>query len=64
MLIGINVNPSKMFDKEYVFYGKHAKTELLHFVRPEQKFSDLDALIQQLESDKVYGRNYFKALGM
>ena len=49
-----------LFDCNADLYGKYAKTELLHFVRPEQKFSNLEALMQQLECDKHYGRNYFK----
>ncbi len=50
-----------LFDCEEDLYGKQAKTELLHHVRREQKFASLEALIQQLEQDKIYGRNYFKA---
>lgn len=42
-------------------YGKHATTELLCFVRPEQRFSSLDDLIQQLEKDKLFGRNYIQS---
>lgn len=40
-------------------YGKQAKTELLHFVRPEQKFASVEELRQQLESDKVTAAKYF-----
>ena len=40
-------------------YGKQAKTELLHFVRPEQKFSSLEELKYQLELDKQTGRTFF-----
>jgi len=40
-------------------YGKHAKTELLHFVRPEQKFGSVEELRQQLEEDKVTAAVYF-----
>ena len=40
-------------------YGKHAKTELLHFVRPEQKFTSIEELRQQLEEDKQFGKTYF-----
>lgn len=53
-----------LFDCNADLYGKHAKTELLHFIRPEQKFSGLEGLMQQLDSDKLYGRSYFKTLGM
>lgn len=40
-------------------YGKMAYTELLHFVRPEQKFSGVEELRTQLEQDKQTGRVYF-----
>ena len=40
-------------------YGKTAKTELLSFIRPEQKFSSVEELRIQLESDKLTGRNFF-----
>jgi len=41
-------------------YGKFAKTELLTFIRPEQKFATVEELRQQLEQDKLVGRTYFK----
>lgn len=40
-------------------YGKNAKTELLTFIRPEQKFASVDELKYQLETDKQTGRTYF-----
>lgn len=40
-------------------YGKNAKTELLTFIRPEQKFASVDELKYQLETDKQTGRAYF-----
>jgi riboflavin kinase/FMN adenylyltransferase len=40
-------------------YGKIAKTELLHFVRPEQKFASVDELKFQLEQDILTGKHYF-----
>lgn len=33
-------------------YGKNATTELLYFVRPEQKFDSLESLKKQIETDK------------
>lgn len=33
-------------------YGKTAKTELLHFIRPEEKFQSIDELKAQIEKDK------------
>ncbi len=48
-----------LFDCNKDLYGKQAKTELLHFVRPEQKFATVEELRMQLEKDKAYGRIYF-----
>ncbi len=41
-------------------YGRQAKTELLRFVRPEQRFSSVEKLREQLKQDKDAGRQYFK----
>ena len=48
-----------LFDCDEDLYGKQAKTELLHFVRPEQKFVTVEALREQLENDKQCGKAYF-----
>ena len=48
-----------LFDCNEDLYGKQVTTELLHFVRPEQKFSSVEELREQLEKDKQYGRAYF-----
>jgi len=40
-------------------YGKQAKTELLSFLRQEQKFSSVEELRQQLEKDKKTAAGYF-----
>lgn len=40
-------------------YGCHAKTELLHFVRPEQKFDSIASLTRQLKEDINAGREFF-----
>ncbi len=39
-------------------YGKHATTELLHFVRCEQKFDNLDHLKKQIEKDKLHIKSF------
>lgn len=44
------------FDKD--MYGKEIVTELLHFKRPEQKFSDIQELKLQMERDVAEGRSY------
>lgn len=50
-----------LFDCNEDLYGKQVLTELLHFVRPEQKFNSIEELQVQLENDKQYGRTYFEA---
>lgn len=39
-------------------YGKNAKVNLLHFVRPERKFDGIEALKEQLARDISFGRTY------
>ena len=48
-----------LFDCNKDLYGKMAKTELLHFVRPEQKFPSVEELQIQLEVDKTEAKAYF-----
>lgn len=50
-----------LFDCNENLYGKQVTTELLHFVRPEQKFASVEELQKQLEQDKKLGRSYFEA---
>jgi riboflavin kinase/FMN adenylyltransferase len=45
------------FDKE--IYGEDLKLELLHYLRPEQKFSGLDMLVKQIGIDKENALIYF-----
>ena len=40
-------------------YGKQIRVELIHYVRPEKKFSSLEELEAQLQSDKATGAAYF-----
>lgn len=39
-------------------YGSVIEVQLLHFVRPEQKFDGLEALKEQIERDKQFGQDY------
>lgn len=47
------------FDKD--MYGREIITELLCFKRPEQKFSDVRMLKEQMEKDIEEGRNYHQS---
>ena len=48
-----------LFDFDEDVYGRQVVTSLLHFIRPEIQFSDLDGLVKQLEQDCVNGKAYF-----
>lgn len=47
-----------LYDFDRDMYGKEIVTELLHFKRPEQKFSHVLLLKQQMEKDIEEGRVY------
>lgn len=47
-----------IFGLDEDIYGKNIEVQLLHFERPEQKFSGLDELKQQIEKDKIFAQNY------
>lgn len=46
------------FDKD--IYGKMICVELLHYRRPEMKFSSVDALCTQMTKDIQYGKEYIQ----
>lgn len=46
------------FDED--LYGEQIQIELLQFIRPEKKFSNIDAIVQQLKSDEEAIRNFLK----
>lgn len=52
-----------LFDCNEDLYGNNVTIELLHYVRMEQKFSSIDDLMQQLERDKQYAKDYFMRSG-
>ena len=47
-----------IFDFEGDLYGKVLKTEILHFVRKEQKFDSVEALKKQMHKDMAFGKEY------
>ncbi|GGB79838.1 bifunctional riboflavin kinase/FAD synthetase [Dyadobacter sediminis] len=48
-----------LFDFDQEIYGEDLKLELLHYLRPEQKFDSLDKLVQQINLDKQHSLEFF-----
>lgn len=48
-----------LFDFNQEIYGQRLQVDFLHKLRDEQKFSDINALILQIEKDIVQTKNYF-----
>ena len=51
-----------LFDCDENLYGEYCKVDFKKFLRPEQKFSSLEALKAQLERDADKGREYFRQI--
>lgn len=49
-----------IFDFAGDLYGKTVKTEFCEFLRPEQTFSDIDALKTAISNDMARAKQYFK----
>lgn len=49
-----------LFDFDKDIYGEMIQIEFLHFLREEQKFDGLDALIAQLQVDKANSLRFFE----
>jgi riboflavin kinase/FMN adenylyltransferase len=45
-----------LFDFDGDIYGKHMAVKLLSYLRPDAKFTDVDALIMQMNRDKEHAR--------
>lgn len=50
---------ANIFDFDKDIYGEKLQIELLKYLRPEQKFDGLDALIAQISKDKEAAKGYF-----
>jgi riboflavin kinase/FMN adenylyltransferase len=48
-----------ILDFDEILYAKHIRVEFLQKLRPESKYSDIDALIKAIESDIENARQYF-----
>lgn len=51
-----------IFDFNKDIYGREIIVEWHHSIRPEKKFSSVDALIAQLEADKAQALRYFEKM--
>ncbi|HEX3536476.1 MAG TPA: bifunctional riboflavin kinase/FAD synthetase [Stellaceae bacterium] len=51
-----------LFDTEADLYGRHLRVSLIDFIRPEKKFSGLDALKAQIAEDGQKARTILAAL--
>lgn len=49
-----------IFNFEQNIYGENVRVEFLDFIRPEEKFSSLEELIEQMNLDKKIALNYFE----
>jgi riboflavin kinase/FMN adenylyltransferase len=47
-----------LFDCDENLYGRHLRVDLQHFLRPEQKFDNLDALRKQITLDAVAAKQW------
>jgi riboflavin kinase/FMN adenylyltransferase len=47
-----------LFDFQEDIYGTTIETELLAFIRPEEKFSSVDEMVQQIHLDAATARAY------
>jgi riboflavin kinase / FMN adenylyltransferase len=50
-----------LFDIDRDLYGRHLRVSLVEFIRPEQKFSSLDALKAQIAADAARARQILAA---
>ncbi|MCF0063137.1 bifunctional riboflavin kinase/FAD synthetase [Dyadobacter chenwenxiniae] len=50
---------ANLFDFDKEIYGEDLKLELLHYLRPEQKFESLDMLVRQINIDKENSLAHF-----
>ncbi|MDE7251646.1 MAG: bifunctional riboflavin kinase/FAD synthetase [Acetatifactor sp.] len=51
---------SYLYDFDSDIYGQEIKVELLSFLRPEQRFADVEALKKQLQEDIAAGEQYHR----
>jgi riboflavin kinase/FMN adenylyltransferase len=47
-----------LFDIDEDLYGRHLRVQMLHFLRPEQRFASFEALKVQIEADSAAARAF------
>lgn len=57
--ISLEVN---ILDFDQDLYGKSLSVEFVEFMRPDEKFKDLDSLVKQIKQDKVNVGNFLQKL--
>jgi riboflavin kinase / FMN adenylyltransferase len=50
-----------LFDFDEDLYGKTIETELIEYLRPELKFADLDAMVEQMKTDAQTARRLLQS---
>lgn len=51
-----------LFNWQKEIYGAHVEVFLQHFIRPEMKFENLEALVTQIQQDVTEAKQFFKIL--
>ncbi|SFE36956.1 bifunctional riboflavin kinase/FAD synthetase [Nitrosomonas sp. Nm166] len=49
-----------LFDFSYKIYGQYLQVDFLHKLRDEEKYADIDTLIQQIKQDVAQAKDFFK----
>ena len=48
-----------LFDFDDEIYGQHIQIDFLHKLRDEEKYTNIDALIQQIKTDVTQAKDFF-----
>lgn len=51
-----------LFDFDQPIYGYHLRVDFLHKLREEEKYPNLDILVQQIEQDIIQAKTYFNQM--
>ena len=51
-----------LFDFDQPIYGYHLRVDFLHKLRDEEKYPNLDILIQQIKQDIIQAKNFFNQI--